>query len=209
MPANYGQHTDGKLHTRHTELSKCETPSGMWQVVKDRMFPRPNSDTGVMAFGTERHDMLRDESMESGELPRSVQDHLPQYKGMRMIRCESEIAVEMFRDVVIHMQPDFYGELSGKRYLIDYKTTSKAGKSYYKKSHQLPLYTLIFMTALNEPVDYMVYVFELWDKERNNFIGYDFEEIPVTIQRLGHTKIWTKKMVQNLIKALSNAHLAQ
>ena len=60
--------SDGKLHTRYSELTQC-TEAGIVAVLELRAGLRKKFSTASTAFGSTRHEMFEEDVAETGTVP--------------------------------------------------------------------------------------------------------------------------------------------
>lgn len=109
---------DGKIHTRYTELLRC-TPKQIQAVLTERQGKKRKFSNSTLRFGTLRHDMWRDESLETGKTPACFGDY-----SLSVEMVEEELWSEIIPGVILHSRPDSVS-ISGAT-VVDYKTAELA-----------------------------------------------------------------------------------
>lgn len=186
---------DGKLHVRYSDL-KQTTAANAETIVKKRYGLIKAYESDILRFGTIRHELWAQECKSTGNLPECFGLQLP------VSHVEQEFAIEIFKDVVLHSRPDAVLQEVGM--IADFKTMTlkSSGKvkgcaSFYKNDRQLDVYALqlaIHGIAIKE----VVYLVEVWNKERTVIEGYDMYRRPVTLARLGDARMWLRAKVELL-----------
>ncbi len=208
MPNSYAgfDGSDGKLHTRYSELAKC-TAGQINSVIAYKLGMDDPIVTEAMAFGTERHDFFEREARAFSHLPQ-VFKGMPATKGVTIDVVEKEFKVELVRGVVVHSQPDAVSY--GHKTIFDFKTVTDSGQGVDKKvaaywsSQQLPFYAMILAIHGIE-ITQAVYLCEIWNADRDKILGHRqvVREIrPEQIERVGD---WAKQRIALLKVAMQQA----
>ncbi len=189
---------DGKIHTHYSELIRC-TPVQIRGVLNERAgFKKIYSSEG-MDFGTTRHDMWKDESLETGKTPEVFLGASSRFQ-VKTDGVEAEFASEIFKGVILHSRLDAYGESKA----IDYKTTTmdrKRVQALYNSSIQLKIYAYQLMIH-DIPVEEMVYLIEHWNEDHSKILGYSKMVKPYLPRFTKEAQNWLKRRCEVLVTAL-------
>lgn len=198
--AEYNYPKDGKIHTRYSELVRC-TPGQIEKVVAERMGDIIPFSNDIMDFGTERHQILSDYIIKNNKLPKHFAKELKTKYDLELEikgdQSERHIAVEMFKGIVIHGTPDIFG----KDWIIDFKTTTR-GKEAYINSKQNIFYAWL-LSIYGLKIKRAFYLCELWNKERNEILGYESHDKEITEIDKDEIKKWAwerAKLLKSAIK---------
>lgn len=213
---------DGKIHTRYSELIRC-TPGAIERVLDERFGVRQAAKTADMQWGSDRHDMWRDESLETGMVPQCFNE-----VGMRnciVEHIEQEFVVEMYPGVVIHFRPDAVSVKTET--IFDYKTALEPeGKEIaqgssmpvvvgdnnltvlfmnmrktYERSRQLKFYA--FLLGIHGiRMRRGLYLIEAWNRDHTAIIGYTKAEQNYKMADLAKIIPWTQERVALLVAAV-------
>lgn len=206
MPNYIIDHSDGKIHTRYSELNKM-TPGQVDYAMAIRLGERESYQSEDMLFGTERHRFFEAETKRTGKIPACFYE-IAGLKDVQIDRAERELAVELVPGMVIHSRPDAYS--IDNFCLYDYKTTLdgtrgwKANVKQYRYSKQGIFYAM--MLALHSIDVYSVkYLCEIWNADRDRILGYDMVEQEITPEKMEDVKHWTIDRLALLKVALRDA----
>lgn len=198
--SNYIHDNDGKLHTRYSELARC-TPGQMDRIIAERVDGSIRYESEAMAFGTERHEMWSEEGLKTGQTAKCFG------RQWAATHVEREFAVEIAPDVVLHSRPDSVSEPDEA--VHDYKTMVcdsyedgfLKAHAMYGKSKQLAVYALQ-LTTHGIRIRKMVYLVELWNRERTEIFGYVIVEKNITLGEIAKTRQWLMPRIALLASAL-------
>lgn len=198
--ADYQYSNDGNVHTRYTELMRC-TPGQIDRVIAERqnLSQRFRSDT--LEFGSDRHEMWKDETDKSGKLPECF--------GLdwAVSHCEQEFASMVMPGIVLHSRPD--AVCADVQALVDYKTLIAdnydsgvlTAVTRYKNSKQLPIYA--YQLGLHGiRIRKIAYMVEIWNREQTEILGYKTITKDLTLADMGEVLPWLKSRVAVLASAL-------
>jgi hypothetical protein len=170
--ADYVYPDDGKLHVRFSELVRC-TEGQIDRVVAERKNPASRVETEDMKFGTARHDMWAEESKRTGMIPECFKELEGLYQAVTHV--EKEFVTEIAPGIVVHSRPDAL--CSAVQRICDYKTVIDGVRgfeknlSHYRTSKQ-GLFYMFQLAIHNETYREIVYMCEVWNKERTKIIAY-------------------------------------
>lgn len=169
--SDYIHADDGKIHTRYSDLVRC-TPGQVQRLLSERLDGLERVETADMAFGTERHEMFAQESLRTNFTAACFPTRYD------ATYIEKEFTCEIMQDVILHSRPDVVS-LSNSA-VIDYKTmvaadmaeaNVKANRMYGGSAKQLPVYS--YQLGINGiMIKKLIYLVEVWDKPRENILGY-------------------------------------
>lgn len=199
--SDYVYKKDNKLHTRFSELLRC-TPGQIQSVIEERIGLRERITTDEMDFGSERHEMWKTESLETGFSPKCFSD----YK-LKSSYVEKEFATEIFPDVVVHSRPDFVS--LPDETIMDHKTLAadtllQGGENaikYYKNSKQLTFYAFQ-LSVHNLRIKRGIYSIEIWNRSRDKILGYSYLVRDFSMRDLADIVPFVKDRVAMLISQL-------
>lgn len=209
-------HSDGKLHTRYSELTQC-TESGIERVLQLRAGLRKKFSTASTEFGSVRHEMFEEDVAETGMVPAVFTHHEITQQEVRatgktpyeyqyligslpVSHCEQSFATELIPGVVIHFTPD---EVAAEvQTIIDTKTMipNEAGKvrpNQYLKSKQLKLYALL-LRPHGITINKGLFLIEQWDREYKEITDYHVVPQKIGIMEMGEAQAWALKRIEIL-----------
>lgn len=183
---------DGKLHTRYSDLSRCKTKHGTIAVAKQMVYQTKRYSTFAMDFGTKRHEMWSEESLETGKTPECFNKGLG--ISYDVLHVEQQWDYELTKDVILHSRTDAYApEISA---VIDYKTFTKDGgmASYMASDKLAQMYTYAMqLMASGFKVNKGIFLGEQWNTERTELLGYAKLEVDITVLQIAANK---KEMIR-------------
>jgi hypothetical protein len=191
---------DGKLHLRYSTLVRC-TPGQIDRVIAE-MDGVERFESESMAFGTIRHDIWQQASLETGK----------PYHGFKLdwpvSHVEHEFTTEILPGVIIHSRPDLVCADIGM--LPDYKTVldgkngwQKTVDSYRHESKQRQLKFYAFQLGLHGiRITKGAFLCEVWNAERDTILDYKTVEFPITFRDIAPVLPWVKDRVALLAAVL-------
>lgn len=191
---------DGKIHTRYSELIRC-TPGQIESVLAERKGAR-RVETEGMAFGTERHAMWQEEAEKTKKVPAIFGLDWP------VSHVEQEFTSEIMPGVILHSRLDLVcADLS---ILPDFKTVvdgkqgwKKIVESYRHNVKQRQLKFYAFQAGLHSiRITKGAFLCEIWDGERENILGHEIVEFPITFADIAESFAWMKPRAALLAAAL-------
>ena len=208
--------SDGKLHTRYSELTQC-TDSGITSVLQLRAGLKKKFKTASTEFGSTRHEMFEQDVAETGMVPEVFTHHEVTQSEVRatgktpyeyqfligllpVSHCEQSFATELFPGVVIHFTPD---EIASEvRTIIDTKTMipNEAGKvqpNKYLKSVQLKLYALL-LRPHGITIEKGMFLIEQWTRDYSAITDYHVVPQKIGLIEMGEAQAWAAKRVEIL-----------
>lgn len=196
--SDYKFSADGKLHTRYSELIRCTTGQ-IDRVIDERLGEIERVETDDMKWGTERHDMWREETAMTEQLPDCFGGAWPDLAGMAISHNEQEFVIEILPGIVIHSRMDAVSEVEGA--VIDYKTALMPEDgdimkivNQYNRSRQLTFYA--YMLGINSiRIRKGYYMIEFWNRERTEIVDYQIVEKRMLMSDLGKVLPWVKDRV--------------
>lgn len=189
---NYSYPDDGKLHVRYSSLQRA-TPGQAERLVRELRGELKDRHTSQMDFGTTRHDMWRDETLETGMTPACFGLNMP------IDHTEEEFASEIFKGVVLHSRPDAVSVK--KKTVVDYKTIGGRADQF-SKSMQLPVYAYQ-LGVHGIDIKWALYACEVWNKERTEIVRYESYMRRIGILELSVARSWLKDRVEILKTAIT------
>ena len=210
--------SDGKLHTRYSELTQC-TETGIERVLQLRAELISKFKTKSTEFGTVRHEMFEEEVNETKATPAVFTHHEVTQEEVRatgktpyeyqyligslpVSHCEQSFATELFPDVVIHFTPD---EIAADiETIIDTKTmipnaAGKVNPNKYLKSNQLKLYALL-LRPHGITIKKGMFLIEQWDRDYKEITDYHVVPQKIGLIEMGEAQAWAAKRV-DILKA--------
>ncbi len=198
--ADYLYSDDGKIHTRFSELARC-TPGQIDQLIAERKGEVARVETSGMTWGTDRHDMWRDEALETGMTASCFPLQFP------ATHVEKEFVTEILPGIILHSRPDVVSVPECT--LPDYKTlvadTLQEGiiraHETYGRSRQLTTYS--FQVGMHEiRIKRALYLIEIWNRQLTEILGYTMVEKKITFATIGAVLPWVKQRVSFLAAAM-------
>lgn len=208
--SDYAYREDGRIHTRYSTLIRC-TPGQIDRVIAE-MHGASRVETEHMSFGTLRHEMLEEEARATGRIPTCF--------GVKAAAdfIEHEFTTELIKGVVVHSRPD---AVSAQQQTVwDYKTVvdGKNGwqenlKGYgwrpkYNAQRELVDHTVVPSTKQHQLQFYAyqmglhgiritkgTFLCEIWNRERDEILGYEVIEFPITFRNMASIVLWVKGRV--------------
>lgn len=171
MSNDYIYAEDGKIHTRWSELKRC-SPGGAEAVVLERIGLKQKYSSGAMSFGTTRHEMWAEESLESKRVPACFEWELKKHNiplDTPLSHVEAEIKCEIFPGIILHGRPDSVSSEAG--IVFDNKTTVGSAKQF-AGSDQLLVYAYL-LYKLGIPIKHGIFLCEIWSRDHQRILGYD------------------------------------
>ncbi len=190
--------TDGKIHTRYTQLLRC-TPKQVDRVLAEIAGQVTSVRRSDMDFGAIRHKMFEEEARETMRVPQTFGLDWP------VSHVEHEFTTEILPGVVIHSRLDLVS--SAKNAIIDYKTVvdgkqgwRKIVKSYQSESKQRQLKFYAFQLGMHGiQVRQGIFLCEVWNQARDTILRYERVEFPIKLQDIAGTLPWVKDRVALLL----------
>ncbi len=202
--ADYIYAADGKTHTRFSHFARM-TPNQIDGLVAEMRDERTRAETEDMSFGSLRHASFEAEARETGKVAAWWGINAP------ADYIEQEFVSEAFPGVIVHSRPDVVSVISKDRLVIyDYKTVvdGKQGWKYTIRSYRSDikrrqLYWYAWQLGLHGlPATHGCYLFEIWNKDRTEILGYETMEFPITFRDMAAVVNWAKERVALLQVAL-------
>lgn len=202
--ANYTcNHPEGTICTRYSELTRC-TPGQVDRVLADRESGRTLS-TDNMLDGSLRHEMFEQEAKITGKLPACFGLDWP------VSHIEQEFTTELVRGVVVHSRPDTV--CADVETVVDYKTVLDGAngwkanvEGYRHASKQRQLFFYAYQLGLHGiRIRKGVFLCEIWNKGRDEILGYERVEFPITLMDMAGALNWAKPRIALLASELELA----
>lgn len=198
--AEYIYDEDGKVHTRYSELVRC-TAGQIDRVLAERFDGFDSFHNEATDFGTDRHEMWAKEAEETGFTAACFP------LKFRAEHVEKEFKTEIFKNVIAHSRPDVISETSCA--VIDYKTLCAdslehgiiTAHNVYERSRQ-GLFYAFQLSIHNVKINKIIYLVEIWNRERDEILGYEVVQKDVKMSDIMKVIPWVKDRVSMLCAAL-------